>query len=384
MEHLADPGEFDFRRAAPGPAPHAGPVRAGEAKPAQPAAIDLDEGDPGEFVLEAMGGERVINSGPASGMAPAPTARPQPQTQAPPQPQAFGFAPAPKAAAKEENAARDAIELDESDPGEFVLEAMGGERTISAGAANGAGDFAQGDAVGGFAAAPSASPAAGSDPGISLDEDDPGEFVLEAMGGERTIKTSPVSPRPAQVQTAPAQPVRQPTFDTRAAAAMPQQPVRQATPPAASIQAPQRAPGGSALFEKVVITEGNTLVREVIKDALLQNRLCGEVLGCANGEQFLQTMAGSLGRRPAVSLVILDVEMPILNGYQAAIALRAFERGFGLPPTPIVFFSSLALNETFTKVIEYVHPARYLAKGTDSAAQMALRLAQALGTLTSS
>ena len=126
------------------------------------------------------------------------------------------------------------------------------------------------------------------------------------------------------------------------------------------------------------------LAEKRIKDALLQNRLCGEVLGCANGEQLLQTMAGSLGRRPAVSLVILDVEMPILNGYQAAIALRAFERGFGLPPTPIVFFSSLALNETFTKVIEYVHPARYLAKGTDSAAQMALRLAQALGTLTSS
>lgn len=377
LDHMVDPGAFDLyggQRPAPSPAQH-GPVRAAEAQPARPAAIDLDVGDPGEFILEAMGGERVIATGSAPAPAPtsAPAARPQPR----PQPQAFGFAPAPKAA-KQEKAVREAIELDEDDPGEFILEAMGGERTISAGGSNGAGAPAPGGFIGGFAAAPSAPTDSGA--AISLDEDDPGEFVLEAMGGERAIQTSAPGPKPAPMQAPPAQPTRQPADAARTAAA--QQPARQAPPPAAAPQAPQRAPGGPT-FEKVVITEDTALVREVIKDALLQNRLCGEVIGCANGEHLLQTMAESVGRRPAVSLVILDVEMPILNGYQAAIALRAFERGLGLPPTPLVFFSSLAVDETFSKVLEYVQPARYLNKGTDSAAQMALRLAQALGTLAS-
>ncbi len=136
------------------------------------------------------------------------------------------------------------------------------------------------------------------------------------------------------------------------------------------------------VFEQVVVAEDSALLREVIKDALGEAGVSSEVKTCGNGEEFLQTMADGIWRERLPDLAILDVGMPVLNGYYTAIALRSIERGLRVPPTPIVFFTAHACDETFRKVLDYTQPARYLNKGIDAApARVAERLVQVLASL---
>jgi CheY-like chemotaxis protein len=149
-------------------------------------------------------------------------------------------------------------------------------------------------------------------------------------------------------------------------------------PPAAEPSA--EVPG--SLFERVLVCEDTALLREIVKDALVQSGISQHVRTCGNGEEFLITVGEALAAGVPIDLAILDVEMPILNGYQTAIALRAFERGLKTQPTPLVFFTSYACDETFKRVLEHCQPARYLNKGADSAPpRIAARLVQVLGSL---
>jgi CheY-like chemotaxis protein len=138
----------------------------------------------------------------------------------------------------------------------------------------------------------------------------------------------------------------------------------------------------SSLFERVLIADDTALLREIIKDALMQGGISQHVRGCGNGEEFLTVVAESFAAKVPINLVIIDVEMPILNGYQAAIALRAFERGLKVQPAPLVFFTGYACDDTFRKVLDHCQPARYLNKGADSAPpRIAARLVQVLASL---
>ncbi len=135
-------------------------------------------------------------------------------------------------------------------------------------------------------------------------------------------------------------------------------------------------------FAQVLVAEDSALLREVIKDSLAEAGISRSVQSCGNGEEFLQAMAEGIGQRRPPDLAILDVGMPVLNGYYAAIALRALERGLKVPPTPIVYFTARACDETFKKVLEYTQPARYLNKGADAAPpRIAARLVQVLASL---
>jgi CheY-like chemotaxis protein len=136
------------------------------------------------------------------------------------------------------------------------------------------------------------------------------------------------------------------------------------------------------VFEQVLVAEDSALLREVIKDSLAEAGISRAVRSCGNGEEFLQAMAEGIGQQRVPDLAILDVGMPVLNGYYAAIALRAVERGLKVPPTPIVYFTARACDETFKKVLEYTQPARYLNKGADAAPpRIAARLVQVLASL---
>ena len=207
-------------RPAPRPAVAAAkptPREAAAPAPKKPAAvdsIDLDEGAPGEFVLEAGGGERTI--GPASPASAAPAGQ---------------------------------LDLGESDPGEFVIEAGGGERTV----------------------APGGIPAAAAAPADQLDlgDSDPGEFVIEAGGGERKI--APSAPRAAPA-TAPAS----------------------ARPAAAAAAAP--AANRLEIFDNVLVADENPQLRETFTVALRRASIGREVTVCANGEQLLQAVGEQIGR----------------------------------------------------------------------------------------
>jgi len=145
------------------------------------------------------------------------------------------------------------------------------------------------------------------------------------------------------------------------------------------------SPGSAALLEEnlteareppidtIVLAEDTTLLREMLKDSLVERRLSRRVISCRNGFEFISAYIRSRQADPAerpaergVGLVILDVVMPVLSGVSAAVALRAHEKGLNLSPAPILFFTSKRCDETFKRVMTFCQPAMYVNKGASS------------------
>ena len=116
-----------------------------------------------------------------------------------------------------------------------------------------------------------------------------------------------------------------------------------------------------------LIAEDTKLLREMLKDQFVSEGVSKKVIDCADGEAFLEQAAGVYARGDNLGLVVLDANMPILDGYRAALALRAMERGLGREtPVPILFFTGVPCDEAFRKVLERCAPARYVNKGADA------------------
>jgi CheY-like chemotaxis protein len=136
------------------------------------------------------------------------------------------------------------------------------------------------------------------------------------------------------------------------------------------------------MFSQVVVAEDTVLLAEIIKDSLLESRIAGDVRCCKDGEALLEAFATIHSEKRHVDLAIVDVEMPVLNGFSAVIAMRAIERGLRLRLSPVVFFSAHACDSAFLKVLHHCQPARYLNKGADgSPPRIATRLVHVLLSL---
>jgi DNA-binding response OmpR family regulator len=119
-------------------------------------------------------------------------------------------------------------------------------------------------------------------------------------------------------------------------------------------------------IDTIVLAEDTALLREMLKDSLVERGLSRRVISCVNGYEFLSAYVRSRQNDQAVGLVILDVIMPVLNGVSAAVALRAHEKGRNLSPAPILFFTSKRCDETFKKVLTFCRPAMYVNKGASA------------------
>jgi two-component system sensor histidine kinase/response regulator len=51
-------------------------------------------------------------------------------------------------------------------------------------------------------------------------------------------------------------------------------------------------------------------------------------------------------------VVLMDVQMPVMDGYTATKAIRSWERDHDLPPTPIIALTALALKEEGVRIFE--------------------------------
>ncbi|TKB33489.1 MAG: response regulator [Nitrospira sp.] len=51
-------------------------------------------------------------------------------------------------------------------------------------------------------------------------------------------------------------------------------------------------------------------------------------------------------------LILMDMQMPVMDGYEATLAIRAWEREHDLPPTQIIALTALALKEDGIKILD--------------------------------
>jgi DNA-binding NarL/FixJ family response regulator len=136
-------------------------------------------------------------------------------------------------------------------------------------------------------------------------------------------------------------------------------------------------------LDNVIVVEDTTLLREVIGDILKHRQMAKNVVSCINGSNFISTFTTLLLKKQKVGLVILDVNMPIMNGANAAIAMRAVEHAFEADkPTPVLFFTVKQCDEQFRKLLKYCSPAMYINKGqAASPAEMQERVEKVVAQL---
>ena len=138
----------------------------------------------------------------------------------------------------------------------------------------------------------------------------------------------------------------------------------------------------NAALETVMAAEDTEGIRKMLVRLLGEKGIARNVIAAANGEELLVHHHQYLAAGKAPQLVILDVNMPILNGINTAIAIRAAERAWGAPPAPILFFTSTLCDETFKRVLQFTAPAKYLNKGAEGTPeQFASRLVDVLQRL---
>jgi CheY-like chemotaxis protein len=130
----------------------------------------------------------------------------------------------------------------------------------------------------------------------------------------------------------------------------------------------------------ILFADDSDLLRLAIEDMLLEKKLARSVIPTPNGQDFLKVFAQRLREGSPVDLVMLDVQMPVLDGFHAAIAMRGVEQAFELqPPTPLMFFSSQPCDGQAKDVLRACGRAIYVNKvASPNLAELASRVEQVL------
>lgn len=90
---------------------------------------------------------------------------------------------------------------------------------------------------------------------------------------------------------------------------------------------------------RILVAEDN-VVNQVVIDGLLRRLGIAPVL-CNNGREVLDLLESGA----VFDLILMDCEMPVMDGYEASRRIRAREKNPGLPPVPIIALTAHALPE---------------------------------------
>ncbi len=137
---------------------------------------------------------------------------------------------------------------------------------------------------------------------------------------------------------------------------------------------------GVELKPLIHVADDSRLLRRIVSDHLLTRFPQAELIMSEDGKQALENMTRALASGNRRGLMILDLQMPRLNGISVAIALRAVEQALGRVPVPIIFFSGVKINDDLKQAMREGNPATYLHKSqSDDPAEMLSRLEKVMG-----
>jgi CheY-like chemotaxis protein/HPt (histidine-containing phosphotransfer) domain-containing protein len=101
----------------------------------------------------------------------------------------------------------------------------------------------------------------------------------------------------------------------------------------------KKAPEGKVRFEnaQLLLAEDNPVNQQVVTGVL--GKLGCRVTLAADGEEAL-----ALARQCRFDLILMDCQMPVMDGYEATKMIRQFEAEKELPPTPIIAITGNAMK----------------------------------------
>ena len=118
-----------------------------------------------------------------------------------------------------------------------------------------------------------------------------------------------------------------------------------------------------ALYPSLFIAGFSEPERKFLEQEAVKSLLAGRALSFPTGEQLLIETARWLEQGQSPGMVILDIKMPIINGINTAISLRAYERAYQSPSSAfIVFFADQSESEAFKKVLAFCSPALHFPR----------------------
>ncbi|TAJ96769.1 MAG: response regulator [Candidatus Manganitrophaceae bacterium] len=116
----------------------------------------------------------------------------------------------------------------------------------------------------------------------------------------------------------------------------------------------------------IITVDDVAFVNDLLKGMLINKGLADTVMTAGNGQEFIALFNARLTAKQPVDMVILDLEMPVMDGISAARMMRALEGKYQVAKSPILFFSARKSDETLKKQLGVFSPASYVNKGTSS------------------
>lgn len=113
------------------------------------------------------------------------------------------------------------------------------------------------------------------------------------------------------------------------------------------------------------IAEDSKFTRTLLKELILKKTLATEVIAVTNGLELISEYSKLFKKIVRGSFVIIDLNMPVMDGLTAARTLRALEEKGSIVKVPIVFFSGVKADEDLRRQMELLAPAHYVNKGSD-------------------
>ena len=113
-------------------------------------------------------------------------------------------------------------------------------------------------------------------------------------------------------------------------------------------------------LQRVLLAGYTPAQTDIMTVSFVKNGFADEVISSTDGEDFLTKIISLIRKKEYPKLVIIEVSIPIMNGINAALCMRAIEKGIGREKTPILFFTAKPLDEQFVRAIKFLSPAKFV------------------------
>jgi CheY-like chemotaxis protein len=128
----------------------------------------------------------------------------------------------------------------------------------------------------------------------------------------------------------------------------------------------QAVPKHSEKFDYVLFADDSKFTRKMIRDSLIEKDLAKEILEYENGLELTSGFAKLASEVKMLdAVIIIDINMPVMDGIAAAKFLRNIESQKGIPHLPMAFFSSVKADEKLRDLLVELAPAHYVNKASD-------------------
>lgn len=118
-------------------------------------------------------------------------------------------------------------------------------------------------------------------------------------------------------------------------------------------------------FRMVLVADDSKFTRIIIHDVLVDKNLAENVQTFQNGLELISAFTRLVEEKVQPDAIILDINMPVMDGFTAAMEIRKIEKQHNISPAPIIFFSSTKADDHLKAQMEKMAPANYVNKSTD-------------------